>query len=615
MDLLSDLRDRRILRFVVAYAAAAWVALQLADQLVANEVLPRVVYAAVLTLAICAAPGALVVAWFHGAKGRQDVPREEVWILSVVGVVALVATGLVVRAGVADGDPARGIIPMDGAEDPRNVAVLYFEPRGGGDAEFLAPGLTEALIDELGAVSGLSVISRSGAQAFRNGSVGPDSIGRALRSGTLVTGTVAQAGDRIRVDVSAVHSLTGVQFASTRLERPRDEIFQLQDELADSVATFVRRQVGMAFGERRLRAGTRSVEAWELVQRGDQRAHEAVALRGGGAGWREAVEDADGLFERAEAADPGWLEPVLRRGWLAYRQSRLGGMDQVENERWIERGLGHARRALEADGDHPEALELHATLEYWRLLLGLVPPSDVPEVRSGVETRLARAVANDPNRASAHTTLSHLYLATGRYPQAKLSAQQGYERDPFLESANLTLWRLFLASWNLGEAIESRRACQEGERRFGGDYRFVQCRLMLLALPGADPHFAEAWQWVDRFADGGPPQLQGVNRNRGRLYVAMGLARAGLADSARSVATSSRSDSFEDPLRETALMESIVLSWVGEVAAAVERLGVYLAANPSELESYRARGAQGDLPWYHASLLGEPQFRALVGLR
>lgn len=615
MGFLADLRDRRILRFVLAYAAAAWVVLQVADQLVANELLPRFAYPAVLTLVICGAPGALIVAWFHGAKGRQDVPRTEVWMLSVVAVVAVVATGIVVRQATARIDPELAV--LEGSADPRNVAVLYFEPRGGGDAEFLAPGLTEALIDGLGSVDGLRVVSRNGSAQFRGAHVAPEVVARTLDAGTLVTGTVAQAGDRVRVEIEAIEGGSGRQFASTRIERPRTELFQLQDELADSVGEFLRRRIGAAFGEARARIGTRSVEAWEALQQAERSAAEGEALveHGDAARGGARLDEADVLLASAEAADPQWIDPVLRRGWLAYRRSRLGGVDRDHAARWIEVGLGHANRAVARSPTHADALELVATLEYWKYLQGLVPPGEVADQFHRVEDALARSVAIEPNRASAHTTLSHIHLNAGRFPQAKLSAEQAYRHDPFLENANLTLWRLFQASWNLGDAVDSRRACEEGVRRFEEDFRFVQCRLMLLAFPGVAFDGTEAWALVDAFADGSPPALREVNRLRGQLYVAMGLARAGQADSARAVAMRSRADPFLDPLRETLLMEAIVQHWAGFAPDAVESLGAYLAANPAEAERYRRQAQRLDLPWYHAGLAEEPGFRTLIGLR
>src|SRR5690606_24066732 len=142
---LRDLIERRVFRYVVAYAAAAWGVLEVIDQLVGNDVLPQVAYRIVLTLALCALPGALIVSWFHGAEGRQQIPPVERGVLAVGAVIALTTLCCVAKLP-ASADAACTLGAPATTENPARVAVLYMEPRGGEEAEFLASGLTEALI-------------------------------------------------------------------------------------------------------------------------------------------------------------------------------------------------------------------------------------------------------------------------------------------------------------------------------------------------------------------------------------------------------------------------------------------------------------------------------------
>jgi TolB-like protein len=615
---LQRLRERNMVRYVVAYLAAGWLVLQVIGELGDNGILPRVVFRAGFALYLTALPGALIVAWFHGAEGRQDVPRIEKILLGLVGVVALLATGLVVRANLAAADDSARRVELPPDEDPTRVAVLYFEPRGGDDAEFLAAGLTEALIDELSGIEALHVVSRNGSQLFRGSTAPPDSMGRTLQAGTLVGGTVAQAGERVRVEVTMTNPTSGDQFASVRLERPRAEIFTLQDQLADTVAVFLRSKIGIELGERRLRAGAANAEAWELVQRADKAEDDAGVLIANGdpdaAG--RSFDAADSLLAAAEAADGGWVEPTVRRGWLAYRRSRLGGMDRNASAQWIERGIEHAGRAVSRDSTGAGAREAHATLLYWKYLLNLAAtPEEAQRLYDSAEAGFRAAIAADRNRASALASLSHLLLNRGDIPEAKLSALQAYQADPFLENTNLTIWRIFTSSWSLGDGVEARRYCDEGVRRYPADFRFAQCRLMLLGLPDQTPDPAAAWPLVEEFAARSPQQVSAVNRQRGLMYIAMGLARLGLADSAAAVAVQGRADPEIDPLREVAFLESIVRTQLGDAEEAVRQLSAYLAANPGARESYRRDAERREMPWYHRALLDEPRFRSLVGLR
>jgi TolB-like protein len=616
--LLHSLRERRIFRYVVAYAAASWAALEVVDQLVGNQILPAFSYRATLSLVLCGFPGALIVSWFHGAKGRQEIPAAERWLLLSVGVFALATTAFIVRSDIQAMDAAGPGFALAPTEDPRRVAVLYFEPRGGPEAEFLASGLTESLIEELSGVQGLHVVSRNGSRLFRDTSASPDSIGRTLQVGSLVDGIVSQVGDRIRVDVSLVAASSGEHLASKRLEGARSELFELQDELGDTVAVFLRREIGTEMGSRTRRAATASLEAWERAQEGGQMVHQASLLVASDdlEAAARSLRSADSLYALAEQSDPEWVEPVVRRGWTAYQRSRLSGLERFEHERWIGEGLEHARRALVLGPEDPGALELQATLLYWRYLLNLAgTPSEADDLFHRAENGFRRAIsAAGGDLPSARNSLSHLLLNKGAVAEAKLQALQAYESDPFLENAHLTLWRIFSASWSLQDAVEAARYCREGATRFPRDVRFRECQIRLFALPGVEPDIGRAWALVDEITDLSPPQLREFNRRRGLVYLSMALVRAALPDSARAVAVRARAGSELDPLRELAQLESITWTWLGDTEEALRQLSLYFAANPGAVEGYRESARRQDLPWYHHSLLTEPRFRELVGV-
>jgi len=609
----KDLRERRVVQFLLTYAAAGWLVLQLVDQVVDRSVLPEVVYRVVLTLVVCGFPGAVIVSWFHGARGAQEAPTIEKWLLGVVSIFAVSASAWVARANVAAGVPG-GPIELGDTEDPRRVAVLYFGSQGGGDdAEFLATGLTESLIEELGTVDSLTVVSRNGSQLYRDEPrPAPDSIGRALAVGTLVDGTVAVAGDRVRVTINVVNAADGKQLESTRFERPRQEIFDLQDTLSLQVADFLRRQIGQELGQIVLRRGTSSQEAWELVQQAavvTDRAREALG-NGDVEGASQSYEVADGILGRAETADPTWAEPITRRGWLAYRQSRLGGFDRAQYDQWIAVGLVHADRALATEPGDASALELRGTLLYWRILLNLIPDPNVASDAFQEAERLLRA-AGTP---SAKSSLSHLLSRKGDVQLAYAAARDSYDADPFLENANLTLWRMTRTQWDLGDDRQTRRWCDEGLRRFPEDFRFRQCQLMLYALPAVPPDVPAAWERMRVFVEMSPPQVREINEKQGLQYVAMALVRAGLADSARAVMVRGRASSEIDPVRDIALLESMPRSWLGDWEEVVRLMGTYLSANPSAVDGYKQSLASNELFWYHSRLQDRPEFRALLGI-
>jgi len=379
------------------------------------------------------------------------------------------------------------------------------------------------------------------------------------------------------------------------------------------VALRLREKVGEEFQLLETRAAVRDVEAWELVQRGDGAAGEAAELAAEGDidGGERRRASADSLFALAEQRASEWALPSVRRGWLAYGSSRSRGYDRSEIDDWIAVGLEHAARAIQRDPNDPDALELRATLRYWRYLLNLAGgPEESDRLVERAEVDFRASVAQNPGQASAWTSLSHLLFNTGRTAEGKLAAMRSYEADPYVQNANLTLWRLFLGSLDLQDDVESKRWCDEGYRRFSTDYRFTECQLMVNALPGAEPDIEASWDRVDQYVELSPEDVRQFNRSLGMIYMGMALVRADMPDSARAVLLAARPTAEVDPLRGLLYYEAIARSWLGDVDEAVRLMGIHLAANPANVQSY----AEGD-SWWLQELYDEPRFRNLLGLQ
>jgi len=498
--------------------------------------------------------------------------------------------------------------------DPNRLAVLYFQRRGGSDSlQYLADGLTEALIHELSQVKELQVISRNGVAPYKSVNVSPDSIGRALKVGTLVSGTLEQSGDRLRVTVALVNAATGAEIGNKTLERPRTEIFALQDDLAKEVSIFLRQQVGQEVKLHESRVGTKNAAAWELVEQAEQetKAVETLLAAADTASAARRLGHADSLLAKAEALDPSWPTPAVQRGWLAYRRLDLaGGSDQAYYSTWLAKGLEHAETALKLKPDDPEALELRGTLRYWQWVLNLAGgPAAAAKLIADAESDLRRAVAQDPNRAFAWAMLSHLLMRKSETAEGKLAALRAYEADPYLNEAPTILWRLFSSSLDLEDGVEATRWCDEAYRRFPGDPRFLECQISLLALPGQKPDVSKAWQLLEQNVKLYPPNQREFRQRRGQLLVAMALVRAGLPDSARNVALRSRSDATVDPTRELVYIEALLRNMLGDRDEALRLISVYLATNPQERPSMA-----NDDTWWWRGLREDPRYRRLVGI-
>jgi eukaryotic-like serine/threonine-protein kinase len=497
--------------------------------------------------------------------------------------------------------------------DPRHIAVLYFEDRSPGQKlGYLADGLTEALIYELGQLGSLTVVSRYGVAPYKKESVSPDSVARALKVGTLVQGTVAESGDRLRVTVDMINTADGSVQSSGPLEREREDVFGLQDAMTKQVSEFLRRRLGQVMQQLETKAGTSSATAWELVQRAEADKNGVDSLLAGGdtAGATRAVARADSQLTRAAVLDRKWVLPVVNRGWVVYEQRKIAGWDKGPASNWTHRGLEFADQALKIRPGDPEALRLRGTLRYIRWLLGLDPyPLTTLQLLDSAEADLrAGGDSTNPNSAAAWSLLSHLEARKGDPAAGKLAALKAYEVDPYLTDANEVLYRLFSLSVDLEDGAGADRWCREGGRRFPKDPYFTECQFELMALPGQAVDVARAWKVLEQDVALWPPNARDFRRRRDQIFVAMALANAGLKDSADRVARRSRADATVDPNRELVYFEAMLRNQLGDREESLRLLEQYLATNPQD----RATLAN-DQTWWWRGVHEDPRFKQLVG--
>src|SRR5438105_4308764 len=293
-----------------------------------------------------------------GAHRRATVERagrrpRRLWWTAPVAALAVAVVGYVAvrsaRAGRGSG--VAGL-------DPRHIAVLYFADESRAHSlGYLADGLTESLIDALRQVPALSVVSRNGAAAYRGSAAPLDSIGRALAVGTILRGSVDDAGGRYRVSVSLVDGASGADLGQrVSFEQPAGAVLAIRDSLARRVAEFLRVRLGEELRLREEQAGTRSVAAWSLMQQAEQSRKRADALfeHDSLAAARRALELADSLAAGAQAADPQWAEPSVLRSAIAYRQARID-LRPAPAAPWIDKGLAFAAAALKIDPRNADA--------------------------------------------------------------------------------------------------------------------------------------------------------------------------------------------------------------------------------------------------------------------
>ncbi len=613
-DVHRELVRRRVYTTVAGYVVVAALGLAAAALLLGRLGSPEWVLRGLALAAVLAIPAVAVLAWtFEIGRGGLrrygrvfEEPGSEARTRVVFAGLALVSVALAGGISLVR-PPVIGDLP----DLPANrVAVLYFEDSSPGkNLGYLADGLTEALIRELSGVRDLEVVSRNGVRPFRHANVHADSMARALNAGTLVQGSVSESAGRLRVNVELVDGPSGTVLAAATVERPRGELFDLQDDLAEQVSNLLRSELGEEIRLAEMRAGTESVAAWELVQRAGELREQASPLVEIG-NLEEAgrmYDRADSLLAEAQAADTLWVEPLLQRGWLAhdrlewFESSDPGG----ESLRWNETGLQYANAALHVSPRNPDALELRGRFHLKRALFAPAGnPAEADSQLRAAEEDLRAAIEANPEQAGAWRSLSIPLAARGEPHAAKMAAERAYEADAYLEEADDILWRLFAHSYDLNQPAEATRWCREGNRRFPEDPAFVQCQLWLMTLPGVPADPDRAWSLLDEYNRLAPPQ-EVLRRKWNETAAAAVLARAGLADSAVAVAVRARTDETIDSGRSVLYAEAFVRTMAGQEEEVLGLLGTYLTAAPGQ------RGEVANT-WWFESLHDRPGFQALV---
>jgi TolB-like protein len=538
----------------------------------------------------------------------QLASRRRMGVGIGIGVTVLVAGAWLLFGRHRNGGGGAG----GGGLTQNRVAVLYFNDQSRDSSlGYLADGLTESLIDQLGAIRALDVVSRNGVAPFRGRDVPRDSIARALEAGTLVEGEVEPVGTRARVTIRLVDGASGVDVRRQSFELPVNAPLAMRDSLASQAAVFLRERLGDEVRLREERASTSSVEAWTLVQRAQKAQKDAAAVSGSDPAAAAArYASADLLLDAAEQADRQWPEPIVQRARVALLRSRLERVPR-EKDKWLSVGLRHADRALTLRPQDPDALEMRGTLRFTRFTSGLEPdPAAADKLVAAAQQDLETATRLSPTQVGAWNVLSVLYYQHRDLVEANRAARTAYEEDAYLASAEAILFRLFVTSYDLELFMPASDWCAKGRRRFPANPLFVQCQLMMMTTTAADPDVATAWRLANEAVRLTAERNRPYTQNFEQIFVAAVLARAGMADSARHVLDRSKGNADIDPQKELLGYEAFARVMLGDKDEALRLLDEYLVANPKHREGFRKI-----VHWWWRPIQDDPRFKALIGAR
>lgn len=226
--LFEHLKQRKVVQWVAAYVAGAWLVLQVVGVLAQGFAWATPLLRVLTVLLAAGLPIVFTLAWYHGERGRQRVT-----VLEAALLIVLIA-GAVATVRLTVGDRAADAAPV--ASATASIAVLPLDNLGGGaEDEALRGGLTEEIISELAQVSGLRVISRQSASVLKERGMTVRQIADTLHVRHVLEGSVQRAGDRVRVTVQLIEAHTDTHVWSQTYTKELVDLFEVQQDIAATV--------------------------------------------------------------------------------------------------------------------------------------------------------------------------------------------------------------------------------------------------------------------------------------------------------------------------------------------------------------------------------------------
>ncbi|HXC88465.1 MAG TPA: tetratricopeptide repeat protein [Candidatus Cybelea sp.] len=349
-------------------------------------------------------------------------------LLTAAAALALFSTGLALYRGSS----------AKGTSQPRikSLAVLPLKNLSADPTqEYLADGMTEALIGRLAGIHDLRVISRTSVMQYKDTKKALPEIAKALGADAIVEGSVIRDGNRIRVHAQLIRAATDEHFWSETYDRELRDVLTLQSEVAQSIAQKV--EVTITGEERARLTAARPIapEVYESYLKGRSILDKSYS--------RSGLEESIGYFEEATKRDPTFAPAYVG---LANAYDKLGtifiGTPPSEVRPKV---VNAARKALELD---PGLAEAHVLLgdvyqEQWRW--------------SDAQAEYQKALDLKPNDAAAHLGFAHWLLCQGRTQEALTWTERGRELDPIAVSGTSLGETLFFAH-RYDEAIHELRS-------------------------------------------------------------------------------------------------------------------------------------------------------------
>src|SRR5207302_10793625 len=318
------------------------------------------------------------------------------------------------------------------ALEPRRVAALPLTILSSDQQdEYFADGLTEEIINTLSSIPGLRVIARTSVMKYRlvNKSVGE--IGRELKVGTILEGSVRKAGGRLRISVQLIDVGSEAPIWAQKYDRELEDVFKIQTDIAERVAEALKLQLlkeNRKFIEEK---APEDIGAYVLYLRGRYYWSKRT---------KEDLEKAIAYFGEAIEKYPNY---ALAHAGMADCYTLMGRHLYLPVKEAFEKARDYANRALELNDNLAEAhTALAAVLMIYNWDWDLA------------EEQFKHAIQLHPNYANAHYLHSVLLQSTGRLQESVAAAEKAQVLDPLSPVIGMGVVQAYFFSEQYDKALD-----------------------------------------------------------------------------------------------------------------------------------------------------------------
>ncbi len=318
------------------------------------------------------------------------------------------------------------------ALEPRRVAALPLAILSSDHQdEYFADGLTEEIINTLSSIPGLRVIARTSVMKYKQVNKSVGEIGRELKVGTILEGSVRKAGGRLRITLQLIDVGSEAPIWAQKYDRELEDVFKIQTDIAERVAEALKVQL--------LRKNRTLIEE----KAPDDIAAYVLYLRGRyywSKRTKEDLEKAIAYFGEAIQKDPNY---ALAHAGMADCYTLMGRHLYLPRKEAYSKARDHANRALELNDNLAEA---HTSLA---AVLMIYDWDWDP-----AEEHLRQAIHLNPNYAAAHYWHSVLLQTTGRLRESVTAAEKAQALDPLSPVIGMGVAQAYFFSEQYDKAID-----------------------------------------------------------------------------------------------------------------------------------------------------------------